>query len=248
MRAARSRSACQQARRRRQSARASASRARSGARTAPRGSPRTRSSASGSAAVPAPVLLFVAPKEAHEWRLVTVRGRIETMRKLGDRWRAELVVGRDRVVVVGQSGAGIPVASVQTGHLATVTGIVRRPYPSATDRRFGILPRAKADLRVDPGSSMGSGSKSAAGAGATGPWLGLGQFPGLGSAGPRGPCLGSRCESRRPLGASPAAPSASAALSASLCPAASRSTTARRSAPIVLEGAAADLLAAHRAR
>ncbi len=123
----------------------------------------------GSAGVPAPVLLFGAPKEAHEWRLVTVRGRIDTVRKLGDRWRAELVVGRDRVVVVGQSGAGIPVASVQTGHLATVTGIVRRPYPSATDRRFGILPRSKADVRVDPGSSPGSGTRSAAGAGATGP-------------------------------------------------------------------------------
>jgi hypothetical protein len=137
----------------------------------------------GSAAVPAPVLLYGTPREAYEWRLVTVRGRIDAVRKLGDRWRAELVVGRDRVVLVGQSGAGIPVASVLTGHFATVTGIVRRPYPSATDRRFGILPRNKADLRVDPGSSPGSGTKSAPGAGGTGRSSGPGSSPiGVGPA------------------------------------------------------------------
>ncbi len=104
---------------------------------------------------------------AHEWRLVTVRGRIDTVRKLGDRWRAELVVGGERVVVIGQSGAGIPVATVPTGHLATVTGIVRRPYPSATDRRFTILPRGRADVRVDPGGSTGSDSQSSTGSDAT---------------------------------------------------------------------------------
>jgi hypothetical protein len=137
----------------------------------------------GSAAVPAPVLLYGTPREAYEWRLVTGRGRIDAVRKLGDRWRAELVVGRDRVVLVGQSGAGIPVASVLTGHFATVTGIVRRPYPSATDRRFGILPRNKADLRVDPGSSPGSGTKSAPGAGGTGRSSGPGSSPiGVGPA------------------------------------------------------------------
>ena len=47
----------------------------------------------GSAAVPAPLMLYGSPKETHEWRLVTVRGRIDSVRKLGDRWRAELVVG-----------------------------------------------------------------------------------------------------------------------------------------------------------
>ena len=119
----------------------------------------------GSTAVPAPLILYGSPKEAHEWRLVTVRGRIDSVRKLGDRWRAELVVGGDRVVVTGQSGAGIPVASVPTGRLATVTGIVRRPYPSATDRRFAILPRSRADLRVDPGSSPGSGGGAKTGGG-----------------------------------------------------------------------------------
>ena len=123
----------------------------------------------GSAAVPAPLILYGSPKETHEWRLVTVRGRIDSVHKLGDRWRAELVVGGDRVVVIGQSGAGIPVASVPTGRLATVTGIVRRPYPSATDRRFAILPRSRADLRVDPGSSPGSGAGTTTGSDGTGP-------------------------------------------------------------------------------
>ncbi len=195
----------------------------------------------GSAAVPAPALLYGAPKDAHEWRLVTVRGRIDTVRKLGDRWRAELVVGRDRVVVIGQSGAGIPVASVQTGHLATVTGIVRRPYPSATDRRFGILPRSKADLRVDPGSSPGSATRSASGAGGTGP----GSAPGA-----------------SPNATSPAAGVIAAAPDANLADLASLAGRTVRvgglvgdllpggftlddgtaTGPVVLEGAAADLL------
>ncbi len=140
----------------------------------------------GSAAVPAPLTLYGSPKEAHEWRLVTVRGRIETVRKLGDRWRAELVIGGDRVVVTGQSGAGIPVASVPTGHLATVTGIVRRPYPSATDRRFAILPRSRADLRVDPGSSTGSGSKPATGNGGAGPNASSGRWPAGGASASNG--------------------------------------------------------------
>ncbi len=113
--------------------------------------------------------LYASPKESHEWRLVVVRGRIDTVHKLGDRWRAELVVGGDRVVVVGQSGARIPVGSVVSGRLATVTGIVRRPYPSATDRRFSILPRGRGDLRVDSSGSAGAASKPASGAGSTKP-------------------------------------------------------------------------------
>ena len=41
---------------------------------------------------------------------MTVSGRVMSIHKLGDRWRAELLVGATRVVVVGQPGAGIPSA------------------------------------------------------------------------------------------------------------------------------------------
>ena len=44
----------------------------------------------GAASVPAPLAIHASPTEALEWRLVTVRGRIELVHKLGDRWRAEL--------------------------------------------------------------------------------------------------------------------------------------------------------------
>ena len=73
---------------------------------------------------------------------------IESVHKLGDRWRAEIRVGSTRVVVVGQPGAGIAVTRRAEGRTATVTGIVRRPYPSATDRRFSVLPRFPADVDV----------------------------------------------------------------------------------------------------
>jgi hypothetical protein len=46
-------------------------------------------------------------RPAHEWRLVTITGRVASVHKLGDRWRAEITVGGKAAVVVGQPGAGI---------------------------------------------------------------------------------------------------------------------------------------------
>ena len=43
------------------------------------------------------------------------------------------------------------------GRTATVTGIVRRPYPSASDHRFSILPRFPADLDIAPGGPSPDG-------------------------------------------------------------------------------------------
>ena len=88
------------------------------------------------------------PGAAHEWRLVTVSGRVLSVNKLGDRWRAEVAVGKDRVVVVGQPGAGIPSTTMVEGRTATVTGIARRPAPTASDHRFAVTPRFPADVRV----------------------------------------------------------------------------------------------------
>ena len=85
---------------------------------------------------------------AQEWRLVSVTGRIDDVQKLGDRWRAELLVGSTRLVVVGQPGAGIAVTALVEGRMARITGIVRRPYPTASDQRYAITPRTPADLRV----------------------------------------------------------------------------------------------------
>ena len=138
------------------------------------GAPRLRASdvdrLGGSAAV-APLRLYAAPAAAHVWRLVVVTGRIDDVHKLGDRWRAELIVGSARLPIVGQPGAGIPVDRVVEGRTATVVGIVRAAYPSASDKRASILPRSAADLRVGgPASSAaaatGTSSTTAAGSGA----------------------------------------------------------------------------------
>jgi hypothetical protein len=119
----------------------------------------------GQGQAPEPQTLRAAPTAAQEWELVTFTGRIDEVRKLGDRWRAELLLAGNRVVVVGQPGSGINVAAVVEGRMARVTGIVRRPYPTAADQRFSITPRMPADLRVLGGSA----SSAPQAAGTSGP-------------------------------------------------------------------------------
>jgi hypothetical protein len=79
---------------------------------------------------------------------VRVEGTVTDLTKLGDRWRAELRVGGEELVVLAQAGAGIPYDTLAEGRTATITGIVRRPYPTAGDQRFAILPRYPADIRT----------------------------------------------------------------------------------------------------
>jgi len=110
----------------------------------------------------APLRLFAAPTSAHLWRLVTVTGRIDDVRKLGDRWRTELIVGVARIPIVGQPGAGIPVEKVVEGRTASVTGIVRAAYPSAADKRAAVLPRSLSDIRIGPGAGGTAGTASTA--------------------------------------------------------------------------------------
>ena len=132
------------------------------------GAPRLRASRverSGTGSVPPPLRIRGPLGAAHTWRLVAVSGRIDDVRKLGDRWRAEVVVGAARLVVVGQPGAGIPVERVVEGRSIDVVGIVRPAYPSATDRRPTILPRSRGDIRV--GGATG-GPATGAGGGAVG--------------------------------------------------------------------------------
>jgi hypothetical protein len=94
-----------------------------------------------------------------------VKGTVDGVHKLGDRWRAELRLGTTLVVVVGQAGAGIPVDTIPEGRAATITGIVRRPYPTASDQRYTILPRFPADVRVSGSGAAGEPAPSAAGSG-----------------------------------------------------------------------------------
>jgi hypothetical protein len=114
----------------------------------------------GSGSAPAPLVLHTAPAAAHEWRLVSVNGQVLSVHKLGDRWRAEIAVGKDRVVVVGQPGAGIASTTLVEGRSATVVGIVRRPAPTASDHRFAVTPRFPADVHVSgqPGPGQPAGA------------------------------------------------------------------------------------------
>ena len=142
------------------------------------GAPRlqaTRVTLQGNGAAPAPVVLRTEPGESHEWQLVRINGPVTSVHKLGDRWRAEIRLGGRQVVVAGQAGAGIAADTLAEDRIATVTGIVRRPYPTASDQRFTILPRNPADVRV---------AGSAAAAGSTGSQDTTGGDPGAdGSAG-----------------------------------------------------------------
>jgi hypothetical protein len=117
------------------------------------GAPRLRATSldrRGSGAIPAPLRVAGPVTSAHAWRLVAITGRVDDVRKLGDRWRAEIVLGAQRFVVVGQPGARIPHTALSEGRAAEVVGIARPPYPSATDRRPSILPRSGADVRQGP--------------------------------------------------------------------------------------------------
>jgi hypothetical protein len=113
------------------------------------GAPRVRATtvtAAGRAAPPTPANPQGALGTAHEWRLVRIAGRVATVRRLGSRWIAEILVGGTRVPVIGLAGAGIPSTTLREGRSATVVGIARRPL-SALDHRS--RPFASARLSLD---------------------------------------------------------------------------------------------------
>jgi hypothetical protein len=151
------------------------------------GAPRLRADAVtilGSASQPDPMTLRRAPGHAEEWHLVTATGRIDGVHKLGDRWRAELLVGSTRVVVVGQPGSGIAVTDLVDGRMARVTGIVRRPYPTATDQRYAITPRSPADLHLLGAAVVTTGNGAAPAAATNRPYSGAGaELPGQSASG-----------------------------------------------------------------
>jgi len=119
-------------------------------------------------AVVSPLELRVAPGAAHEWRLVRLRGDIVEVHRSGDRWTAELLVGGTRIPITGLAGAAIPSAAIEAGRTATVVGIVRRPFPSASDRRFAIVPRTSRDLTIGGAADDRTTAPGAAGSGGPG--------------------------------------------------------------------------------
>ena len=51
--------------------------------------------------------------------------------------------GSLRIAIAGLAGSGIPSTALIEGRQATVTGIVKRAYPTATDQRFSVVPRRR---------------------------------------------------------------------------------------------------------
>jgi hypothetical protein len=91
-------------------------------------------------------------------------GTVLEVHRTGERWRAEVLVGRDRVVAVGTPGSGVPASAIVEGHRVTIVGIVRRPYPTASDRRFSVDPRSRTDVRSGgpaPGGEAGDADQAA---------------------------------------------------------------------------------------
>jgi outer membrane biosynthesis protein TonB len=137
------------------------------------GAPRIRATAVhvlGVVAIPAPRALRGEPGSADEGDLVRITGRVVDLRRLGDRWRAEVRTSGGTIVVAGLAGAGIPAAAIPEGAGVTVVGVVRRPHPAATDRRFAVVPRASGDVRVDdPARTVAGGPGGPGDGGATAP-------------------------------------------------------------------------------
>jgi OB-fold nucleic acid binding domain len=128
------------------------------------GAPRLRAETverRGGGSIPAPLRVQGQLTSAHVWRLVAVAGRVDSIHKLGERWRAEVAVGTQMVVVLAQPGARIPTTALTEGRVAEVVGIVRPAYPSASDKRPSILPRSAADVRQTGSGPSGQGAGGA---------------------------------------------------------------------------------------
>jgi uncharacterized protein YdeI (BOF family) len=118
---------------------------------------------------PTASVVHTAPTAAVEWRLVKLQGTVVDVHRNGDRWSAELQIGGGaKVPVSGLAGSGIASTALVEGREATITGIVKRPYPTATDRRFALVPRRVADIVLGkPVPTPGASTSPLAGSGTT---------------------------------------------------------------------------------
>jgi hypothetical protein len=83
-----------------------------------------------------------------EWQLVQVCGRIDRYTPAGTRWRLEMLVGGNEMVILGEPAAGISMKKDSVGRIAVVVGIVRRSTSDAS--AFQVLPRLALDVRLGP--------------------------------------------------------------------------------------------------
>jgi uncharacterized protein YdeI (BOF family) len=106
--------------------------------------------------LPAPIVVRTARLESNlEWRLVTVTGNVTSVQRDGDAWRAEVEVGGATMPVNGLARSGIPSTALIVGRSATIIGIVKRPYPTATDQRFMLIPRMPSDIKLGAATKPG---------------------------------------------------------------------------------------------
>ena len=134
-----------------------------------------------------PVVMRRAPGADDEWRLVRVTVRIVDLSRSGETWRAEASLGAGgSLPVVGVATSEIPSTALEEGRSATITGIVKRAYPTASDQRYAVVPRFAADIELgpvarnapdDPDGETGAGDPSGAS-----PWLGGSASPATGTA------------------------------------------------------------------
>jgi hypothetical protein len=116
--------------------------------------------------LPAPIVVRTARLESNlEWRLVTVTGNVTSVQRDGDAWRAEVEVGGAPMPINGLARSGIPSTALIVGRSATIIGIVKRPYPTATDQRFMLVPRMPSDIKLGAATKPGQ-SQSAPGSAA----------------------------------------------------------------------------------
>jgi hypothetical protein len=96
-----------------------------------------------------PVLLRRPPEAGDEWRLVSVTVRISDVERDGDTWRAEATLGAaGELPIVGLAGSGTSADGLEPGRSARIVGIVKRAHPSASDQRFAVAPRSRADVAL----------------------------------------------------------------------------------------------------
>jgi hypothetical protein len=134
-----------------------------------------------------PLSVRTAPfAAALEWRLVTVSGQVESVHRDGDSWRAEITISGGGVPVVGISRSGIDSTALVEGRSATIVGIVKRAYPTASDQRFAIVPRTPGDIRLgadqsDPADATADPASTDHPGDGIGPWPTAGD-PGVSAA------------------------------------------------------------------
>ena len=120
-----------------------------------------------------PIVLHRAPVASDEWRLVRVTVRITNVSRSGDTWRAEASMGAGgSLPISGIAASRLPSTALVEGRGATITGIVKRAYPTASDQRFSVVPRGPGDIQLaaepsasptpGPGTTPRSGAYAAA--------------------------------------------------------------------------------------